>query len=127
MAIERTDTLTLAGVTYPFRTPKVAIVLSALMRLKGITDETEKISIMVTAQAEWVLAGIGQEAWDDVERRMLDPEDPIDWPDIAKAFEEKVSLDAGRPTMSPAESSAPSPATTLSEEKPSRSASMFGL
>lgn len=124
---ERNETLTLAGRSYPFKTPKVAIVLSALLRSRGITDQIERVQILVGAQAEWVKRGIGAEAWADVEARMQDDDDPLDWPDISSAFEERMSADAGRPTTSSAGSSEPLSATTSLEAKPSPPASMFGI
>lgn|SRR5690625_707990 len=125
--MERNETLTLAGKTYPFKTPKVAIVLSALLRSKGVTDTIERTTILIGAQAEWVRRGIGDEAWADVENRMMNDDDPLDWPDISQAFEERMSADAGRPTMSSPGSSVPSPVTTSPEGKPNQSGSMFGI
>lgn len=124
---QRNETIVLAGKTYPFKTPKVAIVLSALLRSKSAADDLERSTILVTAQAEWLRSGIGAEAWEDVERRMMDDDDPLDWPDISAAFESAMSSDSARPTTSSPESSATSLPTTQAEAEPSRPASMFGL
>ena len=126
MAIERNETLVLEGVAYPFRTPKVAIVLSALLRSRGVTDQIERTQILLGAQADWLRSGVGDEAWADIERRLMDEEDTLDWPHISGAFEERMSADAARPTTSSAGSSVPSSATTPSAAEPSRVVSMFG-
>lgn len=117
--------LELAGVTYPFQTPKVAIIISALMELKGKPEVQQEI-IMVDAQARYMRQGLGKDGWADVQRRLEDPDDPLDWPDVVKGFQEAQSRSTGRPTTSSGGSTVPSPRATFSGAVPSTEGSTFG-
>jgi hypothetical protein len=120
--------VTLAGITYPFKTPKIAIVLSAMIRARG-KSQFEQEQIVMEAQAKWMRKAVGVENWAKIEARLFDDDDdPLDWPDINDAFQEKLAeqKNGGRPTTSSSDSQLPSPTTTPSEEKPKQPESIFG-
>lgn len=119
-------TIELGGRTYPFRTPKIAPVISALFAMKG-QSETEAVQTLAMAQAKWVKSGLGDDQWAAVEARLMDEDDRLDWPDIVDAFNLAVQGDAGRPTSSSSASSVNSQATTQAEAAPKPPASTFGL
>ena len=116
----------IGGETFRFNTPKMALVISGLMRIKQASEDIDKMTLLAEMQGGWVRKGIGKEAWAHLESRLEDDDDPLDWPDIVKAFQDTTSGDAERPTTSSPASSAPSLATTESVEKPSPQGSIFG-
>ena len=115
----------LAGVTYPFQTPKVAIIISALMELKGQPEVQQEI-IMVDAQARFMKQGLGTRGWEDVQRRLDDEDDELDWPHIVEAFKAVQARSGARPTTSSGESMAPSPRVTFSGAEQSTGVSTSG-
>jgi len=114
----------LAGKTYRFRQPKTAILMAGLMQSKG-KSQLEASQIMAEVQLKWLKAGVGKEVWAEIEERMFDPEDELDWADIDEVF--KTNITKERPTTSPSESSDRSAMTTLSEERPKLPESTFGI
>lgn len=116
----------LGGVNYEFRTPKVAPVLSAIVRMKG-KEEIEQMQILFEAQAKWLRSGVGDEAWRQIEQRLADEDDELDWTDISQLFQDQMSADSGRPSTSSSESSASSPKTSSSEDEPKQQESIFGI
>lgn len=121
----------LGGKTYPFTTPKIGPYLSALIRARQLKGSGEELKIkqgmiIGEAQAKWFSAGLGKEIWKEVQERLEDYDDTLDWEDLPKAFKEKMGDNAGRPTTSSSDSPPPSPTTTPSEEKPKQLESIFG-
>lgn len=116
--------ITLAGRNYQFRQPKTAILIAGLMQSKG-KSQLEASQIMAEMQLKWLKAGVGKDAWAEIEARMFDPEDELDWGDIDEVF--KTHTTKERPTTSPSDSSDRSLTTTPSEEKPKLPESTFGL
>lgn len=122
------DEIKLAGKTYPWKTPKIAIIMSAMIRIKG-KPQLEQEQIFMEAQAKWVRSGVGADNWALIEARLFDDDDdPLDWPDISELFQEKFAeqKNGGRPTTSSTDSLPESPTTTPSEEKPKQQESIFG-
>lgn len=120
-----TYTITLGGRDYQFRQPKTAILIAGLMQSKG-KSQIEASQIMAEMQLKWLKAGLGKEAWADVEARMFDPDDELDWGDIDEVFKTHT-VAKQRPTTSPSDSSDQWPTMTPSEEKPSLPESTFGI
>lgn len=121
------DEISIGGVTYPFRTPKIAVVLSALIRMKG-KREIEQTQILLEAQAKWLKKGIGDEGWAKIEARLQDDDDILDWPDLSNAFQDKVGQVSGpRPITSSSASPMESQTTTPSEVKEKPQESIFGI
>lgn len=121
------DEIDLGGKTYPFKTPKVGPYLSALIRAKQTRTSVANQGLIIgEAQAKWFAAGLGKEAWKEVQERLEDYDDVLDWEDLPVAFKEKMGDQAGRPTTSSSDSPQLSPTTTPSEEKPKQPESIFG-
>lgn len=120
-----TVTIELAGVEYEFKTPKVAPVLSAIVQMKG-KNEIEQMQILFSAQAKWLKSGVGEEVWSQIEDRLVDEDDELDWSDVAQLFQDQMSGSSGRPSTSSSESSASSPKTSYSEDEPKKPESIFG-
>lgn len=114
----------LGGKTYSFRQPKTAVLMAGLLQSKG-KSQLEASQIMAEMQLKWLRAGVGPEAWDEIEKRMFDPDDELDWEDIDEAF--KTNTTKARPTTSPSESSDRSVTTTSSEDAPKLPESTFGI
>lgn len=121
-----TGTIELGGRIYAWKTPKVAIIMSAMFRAKGLSEE-ESNQILLEAQAKWIRAGVGKQAWQEIEQRMFeDEDDPMDWPEIIHRFNEKVAEASNRPFTSSSGSPDPLPETSPSVEKPKQPGSIFG-
>ena len=118
------DEIQLGGRTYSFRKPKTAIMIAALMQSKG-KNQLESSQIMAEMQLKWIRAGVGKDAWAEIEQRLVDDEDELDWADIDDVFKTKTSQI--RPTTSSSDSSAPSQTTTPSEAAPKPPESIFGI
>lgn len=118
------DEIQLGGRTYTFRKPKTAIMMAALMQSKG-KSQLESAQIMAGMQLKWIRAGVGKAAWDEIEQRLMDDEDDLDWEDLDEVFKTKTSQI--RPTTSSSDSSAPSQTTTLSADAPKQQESIFGI
>lgn len=116
----------LGGQTYPFTTPKIGPYLSALIRAKGKKTNIERGMIIGEAQAKWFEAGLGKQVWKEVQERLEDYDDALDWEDLPEVFKAKIGDSAERPTTSSSDSPPPSPTTTPSEEKPKELESIFG-
>lgn len=126
------DEIKLGGKTYPFTTPKMGPYLSAILRakqLKGTNREkliADQGLIIGEAQAKWFEAGLGKQTWKEVQKRLEDYDDVLDWEDLPVVFNEKMGDHAGRPTTSSSDSPQLSPTTTPSEEKQKQPESIFG-
>lgn len=120
----QTDEIDLGGRTYTFRKPKTAIMMAALMQSKG-KNQLESAQIMAGMQLKWIRAGVGKVAWAEIEQRLMDDDDDLDWADLDEVFKTKTSQI--RPTTSSSDSSAPSLTTTPSEGAPKPSESIFGI
>lgn len=118
------DEIELGGRTYSFRKPKTAIMIAALMQSKG-KNQLESSQIMAGMQIKWIRAGVGKQAWAEIEQRLMDDDDDLDWADLDDVFKTKTSQI--RPTTSSSDSSAPSQTTTPSEDAPKPSESIFGI
>lgn len=117
----------LGGKMYPFTTPKIGPYLSALIRAKSVKGIERQGVIIGEAQAKWFGAGLGKQAWREVQERLEDYDDILDWEDLPEVFKSKIGEDSGpRPTTSSSDSPQPSPTTTPSEEKPNPLESIFG-
>lgn len=120
----QTDEIQLGGRTYTFRKPKTAIMMAALMQSRG-KSQLESAQIMAEMQIRWIRAGVGKQAWAEIEQRLMDEDDNLDWADLDEVFKTKTSQ--LRPTTSSSDSSAPSQKTTLSEAAPKPPESIFGI
>jgi len=117
----------IGGQTYSFTTPKAAIVMSALIQMKG-KREIEQTQILISAQATWLKKGLGDEGWSEIERRLTDDDDILDWHHLSEAFQEAIAQSSGpRPTTSSNASFPESRPATPSEEKPKQPESIFGI
>jgi len=99
-------------------------MIAALMQSKG-KNQLESSQIMAEMQLKWIRAGVGKDAWAEIEQRLVDDEDELDWADIDDVFKTKTSQI--RPTTSSSDSSAPSQTTTPSEAAPKPPESIFGI
>jgi len=118
------DEITLGGRTYSFRKPKSALMIAALMQSKG-KNQLESSQIMAEMQLKWIRSGVGKEAWAEIEKRLVDDDDDLDWDDIDEVFKTKTSQ--LRPTTSSSDSSAPSPTTTPPAGEQKQPESIFGI
>ena len=116
----------LGGKTYPFTTPKIGPYLSAMIRAKSVKGVGNQGIIIGEAQAKWFGAGLGKQAWREVQERLEDYDDVLDWEDLPAVFTEKFGDSADRPTTSSSDLPQASPTTTPSEEKPKPPESIFG-
>lgn len=118
-------TLELAGETYRFTIPKIAPVISAMIRMRDLPPGRAEVE-MAYAQAQWVRRGLGEQAWARVNERLEDDNDPLDWPHLSQAFQVATAQSGQRPTMSSPASMQPSQATTFSEGEPRQNGSTYG-
>lgn len=122
----------LGGRTYPFTTPKIGPYLSALIRAKQLRGSGEDLKvkqgmIIGEAQAKWFEAGLGKQTWKEIQERLEDYGDVLDWEDLPEVFKKKMGPDsADRPTTSSSDLPPQLPTTTPSEEKPKPEESIFG-
>lgn len=119
-----TGVVTIGGKDYPYRAPKVAVMMSALIRSRG-KSQIETAQNIAAAQVDSLRQALGSDGWADVEAR-LSSDDPLDWDDLVDAYQYVTGESSGRPTTSSAASSGQSSETSLSEEKPKPAESIFG-
>lgn len=121
----QTIQLELAGVSYPFRVPKVARIMQTFTSVKDMSPDQQELHV-TSAQLEWMKKGFSEAAWEDIERRFDDDDDDLDFTDlIPNGFNDALKQVSARPTTSSSASSQPQQRTTPSVDEPSPPVSMF--
>lgn len=85
---------------FRFKIGKVAGMANAYRKAFTVSEE-EAGYLVLDQQMMWLERGFDPDVWRYINERLLDDDDPLDYPHMAQMFKDLFSLASGRPTISP--------------------------
>jgi hypothetical protein len=89
--------ISLVGVEYDIQPPKAAFGLKLAVRAKQAGEGPESMRDTV---AEWVIAAFGKAGSLEIEKRIEDETDALDFPHLMQLMQRVTEMQSGNPTLS---------------------------
>lgn len=92
---------TLDGETYTFRPPKMISLILPVLGTDLSDPSTQQAQEMMTAQMDWLEAGLDEDEATRIAARLRDPKDDFDLDDLVNIVQWLVESVSKRPTTTP--------------------------